>query len=454
MKHSVNTARTLLVLSLLAFVIPGQGMAQPLREHSGREAWAQRFKQSLEQDLLDKWYPTVVDTKYGGYLSNLTVDFEPMEQQPKMIVTQARHVWTLSAVADMFPGYKKRYQEYAAGGVEFLKNKMWDQQHGGFYSLVTREGKPIKGDNSFTGSKTSYGNAFAIYGLVEYAQTFNNEEALQLAKRTFRWMDEHAHDPEYGGYFQNISREGRPMKSGWGEEPPKDQNSSIHIMEAFAELYRAWPNDTLRSRLQEMLTLVRDTIRTDQNHLQLFFKADWTPISYRDTTQTPRFYRLDHVSFGHDVETAYLMLDATEALGLDTGSILAIGKKMVDRSIEQGWDSKKGGFYDAGYYLDDPQNMKIVKETKQWWISAEALNSFLIMGDLYPDDSHDYYGHFKQQWDYIDTYVIDQRYGGWYRNGIDTAPWEKERPKGDIWKGTYHNSRALMNCIRRLRSDN
>ena len=43
-----------------------------------------------------------------------------------------------------------------------------------------------------------------------------------------------------------------------------------------------WKDDLLRSRLREMLLLVRDVMMTKQGYLQLFFHTDWSHVSFRD----------------------------------------------------------------------------------------------------------------------------------------------------------------------------
>jgi mannobiose 2-epimerase len=98
----------------------------------------------------------------------------------------------------------------------------------------------------------------------------------------------------------------------------KDQNSSIHLLEAFTELYSIWPDVLVRKRLEEMLELVRDTITSPQGYLVLFLHPDWKPVSFRDSAEAIilKHRNLDHVSFGHDVETAFLMLEASHTLGI------------------------------------------------------------------------------------------------------------------------------------------
>ena len=163
---------------------------------------------------------------------------------------------------------------------------------------------------------------------------------------------------------------------------------------------------------------------------------------------------LDHVSFGHDVETAYLMLEASEALGNhNDAKTLAVGKKMVDHALHNGWDEKLGGFYDEGYYFKDKPGITIINKSKNWWAQAEGLNTLLMLSDFYPDDAMQYYRHFTKLWQYVQTYMIDHTYGDWYEEGLDNEPQRKTALKAHIWKGTYHNFRALRNCIERIEKD-
>jgi mannobiose 2-epimerase len=228
------------------------------------------------------------------------------------------------------------------------------------------------------------------------------------------------------------------------------------LLEAFAELYIAWPDALVRERLQEMLTLIRDTIVTEKGYLTLFLTPDWKPVSYRDSSETLRKanYSLDHVSFGHDVETAYLLLEASHTLGhKHDEKTMRIAKKMVDHALENGWDAKASGFYDRGYYLKGQNTITIVHDAKNWWTQAEALNTLLLMADTYPNDKHAYMDKFKKQWAYVQKYMLDKIHGGWYEGGIDKEPRHTTGSKGHAWKACYHESRSLMNCLQRLRPD-
>ncbi|GAC1432114.1 MAG: cellobiose 2-epimerase [Chitinophagaceae bacterium] len=411
----------------------------------------------MEAELLDVWYPKDVDSVYGGFLSTFTYDFRPEGAQDKMIVTQARHIWSNARAAELYP-QKAFYKKSAQQGFYFLRDFFWDKKYGGFYTLLTRDGK-VK--PSSLGEKIAYGNAFGMYALAAYYRCSGDIAALNLAKETFYWLEKHSHDPVNKGYFQHMQMDGTPVKRtrnvpSVAETGYKDQNSSIHLLEAFTELYYVWPDPLLAVRLREMLLLVRDLITTKRGNLVLFFQPDWTPVSFRDSSYAVilKHRNLDHVSFGHDVETAYLLLEASHALGIKNDArTMTISKRMVDHALRNGWDTVKGGFYDEGYYFKDSAGITIIRDSKNWWAQAEGLNTLLMMSDYFPEDTLQYYQKFEKQWQYVKTYLVDHEHGDWYSGGLDKEPDQKRGLKGNIWKGTYHVLRSFVNCIQRLEYD-
>lgn len=434
------------VISLLCFGFV-LGCRSVPADNTRSDPLADTLRRSLQADLLDHWYPRVIDSTGGGYLSHFAYDWAPLEPQDKFVVTQSRHVWTTSAMHAAAPRDDSLYLRTARHGVDFLKNTMWDEAHGGFHSLTDRQGTVQREGGGFTGRKTAYGTAFAIYGLAEHYDATGDTTALRLAQRAFRWLDDNAHDDVYGGYFQPLRPDGTPHVDGADDgTPPKDQNSTIHLLEAFTTLYKTAPDTPrLRERLDELLTITRDTMTMERGTLHLFFERDWTPISYRDSARSVReeHYSRDHVSFGHDVETAFLMLEAAEALGQDLSPTLEVGKRMVDHALAHGWDAEEGGLYDGGF-IEGPDSIRIVKATKTWWAQAEALHTLFLMANRFPDDPHRYETKARETWRYIDRFLIDKEHGGWFVRGLDESPEARTEPKATIWKGNYHNARALL----------
>ena len=437
------------ILFLFAFLARCIIFAQNNKEE--RLQIAHEIENSIQHEMLNKWYPQNMDTLNGGFLTSFTYDFKPTADQDKFIVTQARHTWSTSKAAMRYPAIA-HYKTLAQNGYRFLHDAMWDKKYGGFYTMVGRN------RNVIDSTKNAYGNAFGIYALAAYCKLSNDPGALSFAREAFMWLENHSHDPVHKGYYQHMQRDGTPIKRttatpAMAETGYKDQNSSIHLLEAFTELYAVWPNDLVRERLYEMLLLIRDTMIGNKGYLTLFFQPDWTPVSLRDSSDgyIVAHHGLDYVSFGHNVETSYLLLEASHALNLQNDSVtLRIAKRMVDHALDNAWDSKTGGFYDAGFYFKDKPGLTIISREKNWWSQAEAMNSLLLMSDVFPDDDMKYYDKFKQQWKYIQAYMIDHTYGDWYANGTDTDPEIKSALKGHIWKGNYHQFRAMMNCVDRL----
>lgn len=413
-----------------------------------------QFENSLISDVLDAWYPKSLDTVYGGFLTNFNYKWEPEHQQEKMLVYQARQVWSTSKLYEFFK--KEKFLRYSEHGYSFLREHMWDEKNGGFFLETDREGNTNRKAN-----KSAYSNAFVIYALAAHYKVSNDSSALNLARQTFIWLEENSHDHINGGYFDLLSFDGSLQKlreqkneNRYNINPSwKDQNSSIHLLEAFTELYTVWPNKLLRKRLVEMLELIRDVIITEKGYLSLYLTDDWKPISFKDSVVAVREanYSLDHVSFGHDIETAFLLLEASHVLGVDNDeNTLRIVKKLVDHSLQYGWDNENGGFYYEGYYFIESDTPKIINHDKVWWVQAEGLNSLLMMSKLFPTDEK-YYKSFLQQWEYIKNFMIDHTNKGWYINGLDSSPEMITKPKAFKWKANYHNVRSLLNCIEMLR---
>jgi len=417
---------------------------------------------SLSKELLNIWYPAVIDKEFGGYFTNFDSSFKPMPEQEKMVVTQARHIWATAKAAEFFNS--QDFYNYSKHGFDYLINKMWDSKYGGYFQIRNREGAVSEAEKWFD-EKRTYGNAFAVYGLAALYNLTGEKKVLDQAINSFEWIENHCYDTKFDGYFQFITREGIPFDktSKYKSQATdaveigyKDQNSSIHLLEAYTELYNVWKDERLYRQLHGLLILVRDVITNPKGYLHLFFQNNWQPVSFRHSSKEEREtnHKLDHVSFGHDYETAFLMLEASYMLGLEEDlRTLRTAKRMLDHAIENGWDRNNGGFFDEGYYFDENGKCEIIKETKNWWAQAEGLNALLLFSKIFPEEKI-YYDLFLEQWDYINKYLIDHENGDWYWGSIEKEPHHKTSPKASIWKCTYHNGRALMNCIKMLSDEN
>ncbi|MGQ9503564.1 MAG: AGE family epimerase/isomerase [Thermogutta sp.] len=406
---------------------------------------AEEIETHFENEILPFWFPRCLDHEHGGFRSQFLSDGTLGKDNAKTIVFQARMTWLAAEVAQRYPQLAETYRDYARHGLAFLRKVMWDHEHDGFYWGLDENGHFVP---AYGQEKHLYGISFGLYAAANVYRATGDADALELAQATFRWLEKHARDRQSGGYFEAFARDGTPITEGASASSGrqnaqrdllgtpygfKSMNSHIHILEALTELHRAWPSEQVTERLHEIFLIVRDKIAVEPGCLNLYFTPDWRPVP-------------DHDSFGHDVETAFLLLEAAERLHLaNDPTTIRVAKSLVDHALQYGWDDRLGGFYDKGTAFGPAYGLE-----KIWWTQAEGLNALLLMHELFGTEDQRYWPAFVKQWQYIQRYQINAKAGEWY----DTVSAEGKpitKDLGHIWKAAYHNGRALMECAARLR---
>jgi mannobiose 2-epimerase len=431
------------MLALVSGFSPGGAIAQapqPLEVQKLRR----RIDDLLREELTQRWYPRAVDRDSGGFHQTFARDWSALPDDNRFLVYQARMTWTAAAFARYSETNRGEYQKYARHGIEYLDRVMRDTQSGGFHWVLGPKGQvdPRLGDE-----KHVYGTAFALYAASKVYEATHDDLALKVARDAFNWLEQHAHDAEHGGYFEALTREGKPILA-WDAGAPiskrtdrlgvyygfKSMNSHIHLLEALAEFYRAEKTPLVKERLQETHALVRDRIAVEPGALNLYLTRDWRA--------TPA-----HDSFGHDVETAYLLVEASEALGMpDDPKTWQVARRLVDHALDWGWDDEHGGFYDKG----DVFAGRAFDTTKVWWTQAEGLNALLQMHKKYGDKTDRYWKAFLKQWEFIERHQLDPDQGGWFGEVTREGKRIGDGHKATQWKANYHTSRAMMNVATML----
>lgn len=406
---------------------------------------AEEIDNSLCKHELGFFYPACVDSEKGGFKHATPAEWKQFTpaQREKNLVFQTRMVWTAAEVAMRRPKVRDEYLGYARHGMAFLRDHMWDKEHGGFYWMVGEAGGP----STRTGTdKHAYGIAFAIYSCANYYRATKDPESLDLAMRAFAWLEKHGHDAKNGGYFESFARDGTLHLDARRTHDPangfdqmgtrygfKSMNAHIHLMEALTTLYQAKADPAVKARLEEVFRLCRDVMTIDPpGCMNQFFTPDWRALAFAD-------------SYGHDVESTYLLLEAAEALrDPEAEKTWRIARSLTDHALEFGWDEKWGGFVEEGNSWGRVQK----NPGKIWWAQAEGLNTLLLMYDRTREPR--YWRDFIKMWDYIRQYGIDEKEGGW-RFGVDPIN------PGTGWKvhptkATYHSGRSMLNVADRLRT--
>ncbi|MEI9947384.1 MAG: AGE family epimerase/isomerase [Chitinophagaceae bacterium] len=398
-------------------------------ENKQMPALAQAYRKELNEELqsiLSYWINNTIDEQNGGFYGSVNNDNIPDRSARKGIVLNSRILWTFSA-AYHFTG-KQSHLKIAERAFEYIIDHFFDHEYGGVVWSVDAGGKILEG------KKQIYGLAFCIYGLSEFYTVTNNGLALHFAKELFYSIENNSFDKQKNGYLEALTREWQAIDdlrlSQKDDNERKTMNTHLHIIEAYSNLYKVWPEELLRERIINLLGLFdKYFINKNNYHLNLFMDDDWKMKSSLE-------------SFGHDIEAAWLLLECAVIINdkqyIEVYKKLAV--KITDATVE-GLDQDGGLWYEY-----DPAADRLIQE-KHSWPQAEAMIGFFNAWQLTGDQK--YFRHSVESWEFIKKYIRDDKNGEWLW-GVKEDYTAMEKEKAGFWKCPYHNSRACMEIIRRI----
>lgn len=378
--------------------------------------------------ILSWWRNHSIDEKYGGFYGEINQNNTVTPRADKGGILNARILWAYSAAYQFTKDDKDK--SIAIRAYHYIRDHFYDSAHGGTFWSLDCTGKIIND------RKQIYSIAFTIYGLSEYFKISKDLYALNLAISLFKDIETHSRDNVYGGYYEAYSRDWQLLEdlrlSEKDRNDPKTMNTHLHIIEAYANLYTVWKNVVLKNAIEHLLDLFsKKIIDPHTYHLSLFFDRPWN--------------RTDHaISYGHDIEASWLLEACANSLGDEskTNYWKEMAIKIADASSE--------GLQADGSFIHeyDPVSHQS-KDYREWWVSAEGLVGFVNAYQITKDIS--YLDKATRLWDFIKTYLIDSTYGEWYW-GTDNQYRKLEMYKMGFWKCPYHNLRACMEVIKRMKN--
>ena len=286
------------------------------------------------------------------------------------LVNQARLLWTFShAHCRGYGGSDHDYRETAGCGYRFLTERLYDRRHGGFAWIADADGRVVDP------RKILYGQAFALYALVEYHRATGLSEPLDYARALFDRIQNRMHDEAYSGWLEHCEADFTPLAPddvvpGMPVTGLKSANAHLHVMEALAELAEVAPEAPVLSALEESVRINTTHFFGDDPDLYHGFRrADWKVLESGP----------DPVSYGHNLEFAWLLVRAQEVLGVAPNWDRF--DAVLRHALRFGFDHVNGGFLFAG-----PQTGRRGGLHKVWWVQAEGLAA-LTDGLLHRSDA-------------------------------------------------------------------
>jgi len=399
--------------------------------------WRAQLERELLGNILPFWITHVVDPAGDGFHGALSNDLRVDRQSPRSAVLCARILWTYAAAQRRYP--RPEYAQMARRAFTYLERRFWDTRYGGVYWQLDPRGLPLEA------RKHTYAQAFAIYGLSEYFQASGDPLSLHMALEVFELIDQHAHDQTYGGYIEGRAHDWLPMPDLRlsSKEPNcrKSMNTLLHVLEALASLLRtverrapeagARQLPALRARLRELVEIFLDKIIDPQwAYSHLFFDDRWS------VQRAP-------ISYGHDIEASWLLVDAAATLG--DAALLERAQAAALRMAEHVYER---ALTREGALLYEGTLERITDPHLHWWVQAEALVGFYSAYQL--SGQPRYAAAARSVWAYIERHFVDRTHGEWFKIVDQRGQPLLSQTKTGPWECPYHHSRACLELLRRL----
>ena len=389
----------------------------------GKKMFVTEIKEHLVNDLIPFWQG-LKDEENGGFYGYLSYDLKLDKKAVKGCILNSRILWFFSN-AYMVLG-DSSLLESATHAYQFLKDYCVDNEFGGVFWSLTYDGTPEDT------TKHTYNQAFSIYALASYYDASKNPEALEIAWKLYDLVESKCKD-KYG-YLEAFTRSFEPEENDKLSEngiiAEKTMNTLLHVFEAYTELYRVTKAEKVAKQIRFMMDIIKDKVFNKEiGRQEVFFDKTWNSL-------------IDLYSYGHDIETAWLVDRGLEVLDDEAyTNMLSPITKIITENI-----------YNRAYIdhsLVNESENGVVDTTRVWWVQAEAvvgfLNGYQKQGDKkFLDASEDI-------WNYIKKYFIDKRNGSEWFWSVKEDHTPNEKPIVEPWKCPYHNGRMCFEVLRRMK---
>ena len=386
-------------------------------------------KDHLTKKILPFW-ESLKDEENGGYYGYMDFDLKIDKEAVKGCILNSRIMWFFANAAVTLND--ESIMPYAKHAYDFMKKNCVDYENGGVFWSVKYNGEPEDT------TKHTYNQAFSIYALSSYADAvkhFNGdekdaEEALKLAFELEKNIETRMKDDK--GYLEafkiNFEPESNEKLSENGVMAEKTMNTLLHVFEAYTELYRVTKDAATAEHLRWIFDIFEKKVYNPKLHRQeVFFDKDWNSI-------------IDLHSYGHDIETSWLMDRGCEVLGdaKVTATIDPISTDLADKIYNRAY---------VNHSLLNECEKGVDNTTRIWWVQAETVLGFL---NAYRKTNEErYLAAAEDVLNYILTKLTDPRDGSeWYWCLDENDKPVTEKPIVEPWKCPYHNGRMCMEIIK------
>lgn len=386
------------------------------------------FENHLKNCIIPFW-KSMRDDVNGGYYGYKGYDLVIDKESIKGCILNSRILWFFSNAYKVLKNdpIADSLLDEANHAYDFMTKYCLDNENGGIFWAIKYNGEP---EDTM---KHTYNQAFAIYALSSFYDVTGNKEALDKAYGLFNVIETKCKDEI--GYLEaldiNFNIIDNDALSENGVMADRTMNTLLHVFEAYTELYRVTKDQEVKAKIIDILNVFADKIYNKELHRQeVFFNNNWESI-------------IDLYSYGHDIETAWLI-----DRGLEIIEDKAISEKLSPITKDLTQNVHKVAF--NGKSLANECEKGVVNTHRIWWVQAESVIGFY--NGYQKDNSKIKFKEASEaQWEFIKEFVVDKRNGSeWFWEVKENGEPFEGRPIVEPWKCPYHNGRMCIEMINRL----
>ena len=274
----VHFKTEVIILLLILLLVSCKTNRHETSEVLSPEYW----KSQALQHIMPYWSDNAVDHQYGAFYTNLDSVWDLYGSRDKFPSMISRHLFSYSS-AYLMSG-NEEYIRIADNTFNWLTEKAWDKEYGGWYDALDEKGDPLQ----FT--KTTFVQVYAVTGLTMYYLVTKDSKALEYIEKSNNLLEDHVWDPVNRGYFNSMNRDWSILDSN------KSFSSMITPVSGYLlYLYQATKEKKYLDQTARILdATVEHMIDPESGWVLEDFDRDWNYLSRRNDAA--------EVNIGHNIE--------------------------------------------------------------------------------------------------------------------------------------------------------
>jgi mannose/cellobiose epimerase-like protein (N-acyl-D-glucosamine 2-epimerase family) len=312
------------------------------------------------------------------------------------------------------------YLNYAQGALNFMYDHAWDKTNQGWFNEMNRQGSLTSNpDGNYNTTKWSFMQCYALVGIGAMVEATQNAADWKYYLDGRAILDKKLWDSRPGVEGYYNTASVDWSKPNGKGFTPTMDAMTTHVLYAYLLTGRQDFKERLLDHADNVVHYMLPAMRLFKYGYPEEFSSDWDPNLSNTLVFT-----------GHLLKSAWCL---TRAYLIEPRKeYLDFSSTILDQVLALGYDTTYGGCYKEYNGLTGSRN----DTNKEWWELEQMFNASIM--NYYISGNERYLKAADQTLDYYMKYFVDHTYGEVYqtlsRTGVATTT-----SKASYWKAGYHS---------------